>query len=257
MIIAQISDTHIAFDTDDAKRRVRDFEWVIADINALDPAPDAIVHTGDIVHNGRADEYREAVRILDAARAPVYVMPGNKDEREALRAAFGDRGYIPPGSGFIQYAVEDFALRLIMLDTLKPGDNKGDFCAGRADQLARLLDVDASRPVAVFTHHPPFEVMVGPDRIHFACLDAMAELRKGLLRSEKVIGVFSGHVHRAAFGSIGGIPASVVQCVATPLRKGTYSAGMTMRPVYHLHRLDPEWGSITETRIVDPSQSGA
>ncbi len=60
MIIAQISDTHIALDTPDAERRLRDFERTIADINALDPAPDVIVHTGDIVHNGRPDEYAEA-----------------------------------------------------------------------------------------------------------------------------------------------------------------------------------------------------
>ena len=62
MIIAQISDTHIALDTADADQRIRDFERTIADINALDPAPDVIVHTGDIVHNGRQDEYAEAVR---------------------------------------------------------------------------------------------------------------------------------------------------------------------------------------------------
>ena len=61
MIIAQISDTHIALDTPDADQRIRDFERTIADINALDPAPDVIVHTGDIVHNGRQDEYAQAV----------------------------------------------------------------------------------------------------------------------------------------------------------------------------------------------------
>jgi hypothetical protein len=35
MIIAQISDTHIALDSPDADRRIRDFELTIADINAL------------------------------------------------------------------------------------------------------------------------------------------------------------------------------------------------------------------------------
>ena len=94
MIIAQISDTHIALDTPDADQRIRDFERTIADINALDPAPDVIFHTGDIVHNGRPDEYAEAVRILNQAKAPVYVIPGNKDERANLRTAFSPRGYL-------------------------------------------------------------------------------------------------------------------------------------------------------------------
>jgi 3',5'-cyclic AMP phosphodiesterase CpdA len=84
MIIAQISDTHIALDTPDADQRMRDFASTVTDINALDPAPDVIVHTGDIVHNGRADEYGKAVATLAKARVPVYVMVGNKDDRANL-----------------------------------------------------------------------------------------------------------------------------------------------------------------------------
>jgi len=81
MIIAQISDTHIALDSPDADQRIRDFALTIADINALDPAPDVIIHTGDIAHNGRRDEYAQAVNMLANARAPVYVLAGNKDNR--------------------------------------------------------------------------------------------------------------------------------------------------------------------------------
>src|SRR4029077_20945437 len=88
MIIAQISDTHIALDSPAAHQKIRDFELTIADINVLDPAPDVIVHTGDIVHNGRQDEYRQAVATLAKARAPVYVLAGNKDSRVHLREAF-------------------------------------------------------------------------------------------------------------------------------------------------------------------------
>jgi 3',5'-cyclic AMP phosphodiesterase CpdA len=88
MIIAHISDTHLALDTSDAERRICDFASTIADINALDPPANAIVHTGDIVHNERQDEYAQARALLAKARAPVYVLPGNKDDRANLRAAF-------------------------------------------------------------------------------------------------------------------------------------------------------------------------
>ena len=101
MIIAQISDTHLAFDAGDAEQRLRDFTDTILDINALDPPPDVIVHTGDIVHNGRQDEYAQAAAILAEARAPVFVLAGNKDDRENLRAAFSARGYLAPDSEFI------------------------------------------------------------------------------------------------------------------------------------------------------------
>jgi hypothetical protein len=49
---------------------------------------------------------------------------------------------------------------------------------------------------------------------------------------------------------VGTIRASVVQCIATPLRKGDYPVHMKTRPVYHVHRFDPEWGFASETRIV-------
>jgi 3',5'-cyclic AMP phosphodiesterase CpdA len=255
MIIAQMSDTHVALDSPDAERRLRDFELAIADINTLDPAPDAIVHTGDIVHNARPEEYARAAATLAKARPPVYVLAGNRDDRRNLREAFAGYGYLPPGTDFIQYAVDDYPVRLVALDTLSATGNKGDFCRERVGHLIDMIDADATKPIAVFTHHPPFEVTVGPDRLHFQAAEPMAELRRALQQSGRVVAVFSGHVHRAAAGHVGSIPATVVQCIATTLRKGEYPTRMKTRPVYQVHRYDPTWGFVTETRIVgtDPA----
>jgi 3',5'-cyclic-AMP phosphodiesterase len=250
MIIAQISDTHIALDSADAAQRIRDFESTIADINTLDPAPDVIVHTGDIVHTGRREEYACAAAILANARVPVYVMAGNKDDRANLRERFAGRGYLSPDARFVQYAIEDYPVRLIALDTLSSASNKGDFCRERIKHFIDMIDADTGRPAAVFTHHPPFEVMVGPDRIHFDSLDAMSALRRTIQHSGRVAAVFSGHVHRAAAGHVGNIPATVVQCIATILRRGEYPPAMKGRPVYHIHRFEPDGGFISETRIV-------
>jgi 3',5'-cyclic-AMP phosphodiesterase len=257
MIIAHISDTHLTLDAADADRRTHDFARTIADINALDPAPDVIVHSGDIVHNGRRDEYMQAAALLAKARAPVYVLPGNKDDRVNLRAAFSARGYLASISEFIDYAVEDYPVRLIALDTLKPGANRGEFCPEQARRLIELIDAEPNKPIAVFTHHPPFEVSVGPDRFHFETMDGMARLRDALQHSGRIIAVFSGHVHRAATGHVGAIPASVVPCIATTLRKGDYPPSMKARPVYHLHRFDPAWGFVTESRVVGSAGSKA
>jgi 3',5'-cyclic AMP phosphodiesterase CpdA len=257
MIIAQISDTHIALDTPDADQRIRDFERTIADINALDPAPDAIVHTGDIVHNGRPDEYAQAASTLARARAPVYVLAGNKDDRANLRAAFSTQGYLAPDSAFIDYAIEDYPVRLIAVDTVSSASNRGDFCAERARRLIKLIDAETKRPIAVFAHHPPFEVPVGPDPLNFETPEIMERLRQALLHSGRVIAVISGHVHRGAAGCVGNIPATVMPSIATTLRKGEYPAHLKTRPVYHIHRYDPIWGLVTEARIVTtPAQPG-
>jgi 3',5'-cyclic AMP phosphodiesterase CpdA len=249
MIIAQISDTHLELNSPDADQRIADFERTIAAINTLDPAPDVVVHTGDIVHNGRQDEYARAVSILAKARMPVYVLAGNKDNRANLRAAFSTHGYLAADSDFIDYAVERFPVRLIAIDTLSESSNKGDFCLARAGRLINLIDAEDTKPIAIFAHHPPFEVSVGPDPLNFEAPEMMLRLRQVLQNSFRVVASFSGHVHRAAEGRIGNIPATVVPCIATTLRKGEYPAYMKRRPVYYVHRFDPRWGFTTETRI--------
>lgn len=257
MIVAQISDTHIALDTPDADQRMRDFALTIADINALDPIPDVIVHTGDMVHNGRQQEYLQAVSTLAKANVPVYVLAGNKDNRDNLRRAFSACGWLPTESDFIQYAVEDYPVRLIALDTLSSTGDKGDFCCERVRHLTKMIEAETTKPIAVFTHHPPFEVAVGPHPVHFETREAMSRLGHTLEDAGRVLAIFSGHVHRAATGHVGSIPASVVQCIATTLRKGEYPDQMKRRPVYHVHRFDPVWGFVTETRIVGTGSSAA
>jgi Icc protein len=250
VIIAQISDTHIALDTPDAERRLRDFENTVADLNALDPAPDVIVHTGDVVHNGRPDEYAEASRILAKARAPVYVLVGNKDDRANLRAAFADRGYFSRDSEFIDYTVEDYPVRLIAADTLHTGSNKGDFCEERAKRLVDMIAAETTKPIAVFAHHPPYAVQVGPDPINFETPESMTRLQQAVQHSGRVAGIFCGHVHRGTAGHVGKIPVVVVPCIATTLRKGDYPPPMKTRPIYHIHRFDTDGSFATAARIV-------
>ena len=225
MIIAQISDTHIALDTPDADQRIRDFELTIADINALDPAPDVIVHTGDIVHNGRQDEYAQAAAISRRRARRSMSWPAIRMTGRICARPFR-QGYLAPDSEFIDYAVEDYPVRLIALDTLSSGSNKGDFCPERVGRLIDLIDAETTKPIAVFTHHPPFEVTVGPDPLNFETPEMMSRLRQALQHSGRVVAVFSGHVHRAAEGHVGSIPATVVPCIATTLRKGEYPAHM-------------------------------
>ena len=161
-----------------------------------------------------------------------------------------------PDAPFVDYAVEDYPVRLIALDTLSADGNKGDFCAERVQRMIELIDAETTKPIAVFAHHPAFEVLVGPDRIHFETVEAMSRLRQALQHSGRVVAVFNGHVHRAAEGRIERIPATVMPCIATTLRRGDYPPQMKSRPLYYIHRFDPVWGFATEARIVAADAAG-
>jgi 3',5'-cyclic AMP phosphodiesterase CpdA len=250
MIIAQITDTHISLGAADADCRAADLGRTLADINALDPAPDAIIHTGDVVHGGRREDYAVAASLLATARAPVYVTAGNRDDRENLRHSLSRWVHPASDSGFLDYAVEDLPVRLIAVDTVNAATNKGDFSPARARDLTALIEAEPGKPIAVFMHHPPFLVSVGPDPLSFVTAEAMAGLQRTLQRSGRVVAVFCGHVHRSTWGQIGAIPVMVAPCTATSLRKGDFPPQMQSRPVYHLHRLNSAGELVTEVRLV-------
>lgn len=251
MIIAQISDTHIALDTLDADQRILDFERTIWNINALDPPPDIIIHTGDIVQNGRLDEYVCAAEILEKAKAPVYLMVGNKDERFNFRNIFSSAKYLTSDNEFVAYSIEDYAARVVVLDSLNPGSNKGNFCEERIADLTETLDADTSKPVAIFVHHPPFLVPEGPEPLHFESIEIMEQFRRVLLRSSSIKSIFCGHVHRGVAGFVGNIPVLVMPSIATTLRRGDYPPELATCPVYHVHKFEADWGFSTEVQVVE------
>lgn len=249
MLIAQITDTHLITNGSGSEQRLADFRAVIDALNALDPQPDAIIHTGDITHHGTAEEYAVAAQILDMAKAPVYVLAGNKDNRANLRAAFAHKGYLSEEAEFIAYAVEHLPVHLVMLDTTNPNSKKGDFCADRFAQLGKLMQTTTPKPMAVFMHHPPFEVFVGPERLHFDDTDVSDMLIAEITGQPRVLGVFCGHVHRPTTGTIGPVPTVIATAVATELRYGEYPKDAADRPIYLLHTFDHDAGFHTETRI--------
>ena len=158
MLIAQISDTHIRPKGVLAMGRVDTaghLARAVAHINALRPAPDVVLVTGDLVDAGMAEEYAHLRDLLAPLPMPVHLIPGNHDLRAPLRAAFPAHSYLQDGE-FLQYVVESGPLRLIALDTLTPGQPHGELCARRLDWLeARLAESD--RPAILFMHHPPFD----------------------------------------------------------------------------------------------------
>ncbi len=248
MIIAQISDTHIDLEHPLGKDRIANLEQCVDDINRLDPLPDVVIHTGDLTNTGHPAEYREAERILGVLRPPFFAAAGNRDDRVAFRTVFTDGENLMPGSDFVQYRVDDFPVRLIILDTLTEDTNKGDFCAARADSLSAALADDATKPTAVFMHHPAFEVVESKYPIQFESRDAMARIEETLNRHGRVIRAFCGHTHRATTGKIGAVPVSSTPSVAVDLRLGDYPDAHRSVPLYQVHTFDGTGSFMSEMR---------
>src|SRR5467141_267282 len=91
MIVIQLSDPHIVAPGELLYGRVDTAEFLarsVAEINRLDPLPDVAVMTGDLVDHGNPAEYEHLRRLLAPLAMPIFVIPGNHDAREPLRAAF-------------------------------------------------------------------------------------------------------------------------------------------------------------------------
>jgi 3',5'-cyclic AMP phosphodiesterase CpdA len=240
MLIAQITDTHIRMPGRLAYGKVDTtgmLEACVAELLALDPQPDLIVHTGDLVDFGLPEEYAQFKAIMAPLRAPLLAIPGNHDEREAMRAAFAHEDYLPT-QGFLHYAVERGPLRLIGLDTLVPGEGRGELCAERLAWLDTTLRQRPNTPTLVLMHHPPFLTGIAHmDAVGLAGRDAFAAT---IGRHAHVEAVLCGHVHRPTFTRVGGRPTMICPSpahqVVLDLRPEGPSAFRLEPPGYMLHR---------------------
>ena len=206
-LLVQITDPHIGA-TWGAADPVARLQAVLESIEALGSPVDAIVITGDLADNGAADEYLRLGELLAGLDAPVYVLPGNHDDRDRLRGQLEVPGDVGKP---VQYAVDLGPLRLIALDTLRPGHDGGELDRERLDWLDRELAVDREKPIVIALHHPP--LVTGIEA--FDKLGLPADERRALadvvVKHPHVGALVSGHVHRAIAGQLAGRPV-----LATP-----------------------------------------
>lgn len=256
MIVAQITDTHLAHaDATDPvfDARAKNLRACIADINSLNPLPDAVIHTGDMTQNGKAAEFSWARKLLAPLNPPLYVIPGNRDgldNRDEMERAFANDGYMKSADGFVLYSIERHPVRLVAVDTrAADGSNKGDLCGDRLAALDATLAAARARPTALFMHHPPFDVPPAPDPFAYHRRQAVADLAAVVSRHPQVIRIFTGHMHRPWMVEFGGTAASTVPSVAADLRKGQYPQAMAGRAVYQVHRFESDWGFASGTHL--------
>jgi 3',5'-cyclic-AMP phosphodiesterase len=199
-VLVQLSDPHIGatWTSADPVTRLR------AAVEAIRPRlglPDAVLVTGDLAEHGSAEEYKLVREELATLRAPVAVVPGNHDDRSALRRAFDLPG---EDADPIHYSLDIGPLRLVMLDSTIPGEDGGELGPEQLSWLETTMAAAPERPTLLVMHHPPLLTGMTPwDRIGLA-ESSRVELTAIATRNPQVLAILAGHVHRAMTGSIGG-----------------------------------------------------
>jgi 3',5'-cyclic AMP phosphodiesterase CpdA len=199
MLIAQISDLHVTEDGSPTASLVDSNSTLTMAINFLNrflPRPDLVIATGDLTDRGHRRQYEVLRTLLDRCELPLYLIPGNHDERGPLLDAFPDHRYLRRDDRPLHYVVDDYPVRLIGVDTTRPGRHDGALEAPDLTWLDETLGARPDAPTLVFMHHPPFDTGVW----WMDCVGLPEAHRRGfeavIRRHPQVRRIVSGHVHR-------------------------------------------------------------
>lgn len=200
--LAQISDTHVR--ADDGGEAALQLKRAMA--QAKDYGADIILLTGDLVNDAREDEYAVLAEALVDPPAPLYLMPGNHDDRGLIRRYFPQHRYLPR-DGALHFTIEDHPVRVVALDDTVPGETHGLLRRSGAEWLELALSAERGKPTLVALHHPPFLT-------HDLLFDKIGlldgeEFATVIARHRQVLRVICGHHHRIAFGQAGHAPVIV------------------------------------------------
>ena len=190
----QISDSHIGFDKAANPDVTATLREAIAKINALPAAPDFVLHTGDLSHLSKADEFDILDQELKSVRTGrIFYVPGEhdvlNDNGERYRARYGKNSLGDGWQSFDYKGVHFIGLVNVM--NLKAG---GLGSLGQ-DQL-KWLEQDVrhlkhSTPIVLFAHIPLWAVYPqwgwGTDD---------SEQALSYLKKFGSVSVLNGHIHQ-------------------------------------------------------------
>ena len=190
----QISDSHIGFNKPANPDALGTLREAIAKVKAVKSKPAFMIHTGDITHLSKPDEFDSAAKLIGEANLDVHYVPGEHDFiDEGLGKLYLERyGKGTKGQGW--YSFDDHGVHFIGFNNvvdLKAGG------LGRLgpDQLAWLADdikgKSSSTPIVVFAHIPLWTVYAdwgwGTD-------DGSQAL--DMLKRFGSVTVLNGHIHQ-------------------------------------------------------------
>jgi 3',5'-cyclic-AMP phosphodiesterase len=211
-LLVHLSDPHVGAEWGDGDS-VAMLAAAVDSVRALEPNPDAVLISGDLADHAVDVEYEQVRDLLAPLEAPLYVLPGNHDDRLALRRHFG----VPGADGEpVQYAADLGPMRLVVLDSKRAGEDRGELDADRLAWLEATLAAAPGIPTLLALHHPPLATGIpGFDEVGLPPADRRA-LGRVVEAHPQVRRIVAGHMHRTISAELGGrsvlaVPSTYVQ----------------------------------------------
>jgi 3',5'-cyclic AMP phosphodiesterase CpdA len=254
-LLAQVTDMHIkaggklsyrVVDTEAALARC------VAQLMGLPQVPGAVLFSGDLTDFGRPDEYRNLARLIAPLTMPVFLMPGNHDDPEQMRRSFPGHAYLRQRSGKLDYVIDDFALRIVALDSTVYAKPHGGLTSEQLHWLEDTLDMEPAKPTLVALHHPPFRTGIG--HMDVQLLKDPAPFEAVIRRHPQVERVICGHLHRNIVQRFGGTVVTTCPSpshqVALDLDDDAVSRFVMEPPGFQLHLWRDGAGLVTHTAAI-------
>jgi Icc protein len=211
----QISDTHIGFRRPANPDVVASLRQAIADINALPTAPAFVVHTGDVSHLSKPEEFGSAKEIFQELHVDrIHTVPGEHDAIDD-----GVTGYLKvfdhDGKRRAWYSFDQGGVHFIGLNNVL-NFKVGTLAALGDEQLAwlktDLAGVSRSTPIVVLAHIPLWTVW---EPWGWGTADSAQAL--ALLRPFGSVTVLNGHIHQVLQKVEGHVALHTAMSLAYPL----------------------------------------
>jgi len=234
MLIAQVTDIHVAPDNDHLQR----FEQVLLWLRQV--SPDVLILTGDLTDDDGLEGYEQIAARLDEQTYSSLLLPGNSDDRKLMRQTWGKSQWKYDGSAeFLNFSHHIGGIHLIGLDTMVSEKSYGSVL-GRLEWLEKEVHETDGAPKMLFLHHHLFRSGI-PSLDETMCR-GLGELKALIRRSAgRILSLSSGHVHRPVAGTFAGIPANICGsvCPANPLWFGSATVpSVHNTPALMIHRYE-------------------
>jgi 3',5'-cyclic AMP phosphodiesterase CpdA len=190
----QISDSHVGFDKEAKVTAIDTLGEAIGKVKALSFRPSFMIHTGDITHLSKADQFDTADQIIGSTGLDVHYVPGEHDVVDAGQGkAYMDRyGKGTWGQGWYSFDQNGVHfIGLVNVVNLKAG-GLGFLGADQLAWLAKdLSGQSASTPIVVFAHIPLWTIY---PQWGWGTDDSAQAL--AMLKPFGSVTVLNGHIHQ-------------------------------------------------------------